>query len=370
MPGVSVRNTRLAWRLVVNHRFVRARARFLTSPCCATFACDLCVSVNLGFSKARIVFQQAQTLHHLPHVVIRQKLLTDYVRAKRESPNNFALLATLRQQLPQRYEEAKEDYKNGTLTGAFLLDYDCQFTIPICANVLRCVKETLRGLPIDVDCRTDFMKRVLATMGGAHEKATLLAARCAMHCVETLPLVRAIDHGHQSTFLAELEEQDANEIAALDEKSISRKRKQCDVDTGSIAAVELSEDEKIAAMKRKIGQEYAHDDMQLDKTRVSVFCVTCDVIGHHTRDCPRQQFIAALEEFVGFVKGEHFAPHSGVFGSANSKLALFARKNEKAQAGVMTAHIRAREYERQAIERILPAPPLFDLRWVADRSAI
>lgn len=275
-------------------------------------------------------------------------------------------------------------------------DTQCTFEIdrtyvpPFGSTLMPGVLAALDGVCIDVNRRTKLFTRIVQESGGSLESGEALARRLGVEPLLAW-LVRDVVHAYQPQHcsssvvsvsqlppsLANAAESLAHLDATLSPPPTKRARMATTTDSDDTAMrdsqpvkLESTEDERLDAVldgDANRGNDNGSGENVVYNTQL--YCVTCDVPGHHTCDCPRREFMERLRYLCRTPWEVFYAPENGICPLANSSLATFAARHFASKAGIINRRM------PQPRRNVAAAPTAFqlpsvtqhrELRWIAD----
>jgi hypothetical protein len=325
--------------------------------------------------------------------------------------------ATKRQaDLEARYAKAYKLCVNSTVYNAYF-DFTNAYRAPFGVVSMPIVDAMLHNVCIDLNSRTRFFTRLIRDAGGLLESSESVAARFRMDNATLRSLVRDVVHNYQPQHHLAIPDQSAYIDAAEDEfrtistvtaaAAVAKKKEEKEEQeeqeeefmleeelftipptllaktaiTGALTinvgaettvpqavaggsavmdiVVETTEEEKIQTVIND-----AASSVQPVVFNTQLYCVTCDVPGHHTSDCPRRDFMDQLRQLCRSSWDVFYAPENGICPSSNSLLARHASKHFTSRAGIINRRTRRDE-------TVVGLPPIVQptqLRWIADEE--
>ena len=250
--------------------------------------------------------------------------------------------------------------------------------------------EALHNICIEFDWHTRFFSKLIRESGGALEYGSNLAKRLGIEQLELIQLVRDVLHNYEPLYsikeinleLEESVDEKKNDDTMihvdeapqkkrkmqLEEKKLDREDETdaCKVDNNELEIKDdlQDEDDKIRQVidgANDTGPKHINQSAQ-------IYCLCCDVPGHHTLLCPRLDFLENLRIAVSdgiFAIPEYifYAPQNGICPIPNSMLSQYLNRQKPTLAGV----INRKNQKNVSKDCSLPPLPYYnDVRWSID----
>ncbi len=297
----------------------------------------------------------------------------------------------------QRYESEKKY--------AFLFEFGASFRPCFGESIHSKMCSELHNINIDFNRRTKLLTKLIRESGGDIEYGDSIAKRLGIVDVQLVQLVRDVLHNYEPQYTAKEkyeeicilgvveEEEEAEEEEDEKEEMQNKKRKLSDdglegfiFDQEQLAknATQQVSTEQVDVSKEEnqqidTGEENEKiqkvidgaNDVQQNQQPIynmQVYCLCCDVPGHHTNVCPRFEFLENLRQtchIAGPLPWNIFyAPENGICPIPRSTLSKFVSQHLPSRAGEIN-----RKIHKQIIddEFTLPILPYFaNTRWLID----
>jgi hypothetical protein len=332
--------------------------------------------------------------------------LVAMAEAKEKEHSNAA---KQQRQLEERLINAKRKYAASNSTAIAELDFTNMHRAPFGTALLPQIEATLRNVCIDMNQRTKLFSRIIRESGGEIEAGETVARRLGIADRALVALVRDIVHAYQPKHCSNLaaplsvaltEEKDVPPAAATDtdrrdmeekheeqedeqqqqeEEEEAEEEEECTLEDevieqlaklrrrepareDKVAATEKTEDEKIQAVIVD-----AASAVQNVIYNTQLYCLTCDVPGHHTCDCPRHNFMEQLRLYCRVSCEVFYASENGICPCPQSLLAQYAAKNFHSRAGIINRrNFRTARQRDNVVVGLPPVAQPLHLRWIAD----
>ncbi len=301
--------------------------------------------------------------------------------------------------LKDAFEHAVKKFEPTTKEKAILFDFGASFKPAFGIGLHEKMSNELRNVNIDFNRNTKFLTRLIKDAGGDLEFGESIAKRLGIESPQLVQLVRDVLHNYQPQYVAKEKpteefllneefDKDFEEEESDDEAPNSKRRK---INDESLE-VWMVEQEQLAKKKAEQNQnpetanpQTMQEEMQLIEKVITsaaenqgqqpifsmqVYCMCCDVLGHHTNSCPRLEFLEQIRQsccISGPIPWSIFyAPENGICPVPKSLLSRFVTQYFPSKAGEINRkvakHILADEFA------LPPVPYYTNTRWLIDTT--
>lgn len=237
------------------------------------------------------------------------------------------------------------------------IDIACEFTNafvnPFGESLMPIVSNLLERMCIDMNRRTKFMSKVIHDSGGEIESGDVIARRLYIKDCRLIALVRDVVHAYEPKHCSSVVEETAAAAAAVISTIAEETMTNA---TNEPENANLTEEDRL---------KNALQQTQTVTYNTQLYCVTCDVPGHHTSDCPRREFMENLRQ-LSHASWEAFYAFSGICPHPNSSLVQYASKNFGSRAGVLNRLKRNRNGTVKCVFEKKVDVVNKDFSWIAD----
>jgi len=284
--------------------------------------------------------------------------------------------------LQNSYQRATERYEKDRATKSLLFDFECACKSCFGTKIHEYICSELSQVCIDMDRRTKFLSKLIRDAGGDIEYGDSIAKRLGITDPKLVLLVRDVLHNYEPQYVAkensiEFVVPQVQETDEEEERETKRRRID-DQPSLEVLLMEQEEQEKkqrtSAAEESVLIQNVVNDSANFSDTKkqpifnMQVYCLCCDVPGHHTNICPRLEFLEHLRTFcnsAGPIPWNIFyAPENGIVPISRSSLGRFVASYFPSRAGEINRKLKK---QTEKDEFSLPPVPYYNnVRWVAD----
>lgn len=336
-----------------------------------SMVCEYFETNSAAARHAKRAFYKAKQKYRLKEFALRQMVIARYTKKLKKEPQakeRAGDVLKLYQALLVEYgDKGIQKHQN-------VFDFNQMYSKPMCRKTFQRINNRLKNLPIDVNYKTAFLQHLIRRCGGMSESEVQLAVRIDASDDKILfMLVRAVQHCHESAYLSEIEQKVQETIDCRSdndaEPNDDNKRKHTENENSKEAETKRrkleheNEQIRIKQITDKAAEQYA---VKSKKTS-QIYCTTCDIPGHHTRNCPRKKFITRLCSHIEADVEHFYSKDCGIFTSMRSRLAQAGEKKKIEVHGVLARDKARMQRIFDLANNSLPKVPKFDLRWVADR---
>lgn len=305
------------------------------------------------------------------------KMLTCRVIALAKSND----IKTIKKDFNQAFQHYVVEKKENSL-----FEFGSACSPPFGVEIYKKMCLALQNICIEFDWRTRFFTKLIRESGGAIEYGNVVAKRLGLEDIKLAQLVRDVTHNYEPLYIikeAKSEESLENKMEEEKVEEMPLKKRKVEETIEKVIHVD---DMKTEPVKKEVAIDYLVEE-QDEETKiqqvinganetcpnlihhsVKIYCVCCDVPGHHTLLCPRLDFfenlrIGVSESTFAIPEYHFYAPQNGICPIPNSLLSKYLNRNKPTLAG----HINRKNQKVVAKDCSLPPLPYYvDVRWSID----